>query len=194
MAIYSLPDQDVVRVSGPDARKLLNDTLTSRFDDGLKGAGRWFALLSPQGKVQVEGLVTEAEDGFWFTLPAALTADFIKRMKLYRLRAKVEIEPKPELGVFWTPDNSGTNDARLAFRDERAGSLGVRLIQPRDAAADESDTAYHAARIAAGVPASRSPTISGAPAAAPSGTPVTITGRRRAVPRCCIRLTTSWPT
>ena len=55
MAIYSLPGQDVVRVSGPDARKLLNDTLTCRFDDGLQGAGRWFALLSPQGKIQVEG-------------------------------------------------------------------------------------------------------------------------------------------
>jgi folate-binding protein YgfZ len=153
MAIHSLPDQDVVRVSGPDARKLLNDTLTSRFDDGLKGAGRWFALLSPQGKVQVEGLVTEADGAFWFTLPAELTADFVKRMKLYRLRAKVEIEPQPELGVFWSPDGEGASGARLAYRDSRADGLGVRLIRPRDAAAGESDGAYHAARIAAGVPA-----------------------------------------
>ena len=153
MAIYGLPDQDVVRISGPDARKLLNDTLTSRFDDGLKGTGRWFALLSPQGKVQVEGLVTEAGDAFWFTLPAELTADFFKRMKLYRLRAKVEIEPQPELGVFWSPEAEGSGEARLAFRDERAGGLGMRLIQPRDAAATASDAAYHTARIAAGVPA-----------------------------------------
>jgi folate-binding protein YgfZ len=154
MAIYSLPDQDVVRISGPDARKLLNDTLTSRFDDDLRGAGRWFALLSPQGKIQVEGLVTEADDGFWFTLPGELAADFVKRMKLYRLRAKVEIEPRPELGVFWTPDNGGAHDARLAFRDERAGGLGIRLIQPRDAAEPgDAGLAYHAARIAVGVPA-----------------------------------------
>jgi folate-binding protein YgfZ len=153
MAIYSLPDQDVVRISGPDARKLLNDTLTSRFDEGLKGAGRWFALLSPQGKVQVEGLVTEADGAFWFTLPAALTADFVKRMKLYRLRAKAEIEPQPELGVFWSPAGAEA-DALLAYRDARADGLGIRLIRPREASdAADSDTAYHAARIAAGVPA-----------------------------------------
>jgi tRNA-modifying protein YgfZ len=156
MAIYSLPEQDVVRVSGPDARKLLNDTLTCRFDEGLKGAGRWFALLSPQGKIQVEGLVTEAENAFWFTLPSELAADFVKRMKLYRLRAKVEIEAKPELGVFWSPDNLDAGHGRFAYRDERAGGLGTRAIRARDeppAADDESGSTYHAARIGAGVAA-----------------------------------------
>jgi folate-binding protein YgfZ len=155
MAIHSLPGQDVVRVSGPDARKLLNDTLTCRFDD-LKGIGRWFALLSPQGKIQIEGLVTEADDTFWFTVPSGLVADFVKRMKLYRLRAKVEIEPVPELAVFWSSDDPATNQALLSYRDERGG-LGMRLIQTRNEAevADEAAAglAYHTARIAAGVPA-----------------------------------------
>jgi hypothetical protein len=157
MAIYSLPGQSVVRISGPDARKLLNDTLTSRFDDGLRGAGRWFALLSPQGKIQVEGLVTEADEAFWFTLASELAADFVRRMKLYRLRAKVEIEPRPELAVFWSPVDPPTNQALLAFRDERAGGLGIRLIQTGNAAevAEEGagGAAYNAARIEAGIAA-----------------------------------------
>lgn len=154
MAIHSLPGQSVVRVTGPDARKLLNDTLTCRFDDGLKGAGRWFALLSPQGKIQIEGLVTEADGAFWFTLTSDLVADFVKRMKLYRLRAQVEIEAMPELGVFWSPGDPGAHQAVLAYRDERAGGLGTRLIQARQVADEETaQSGYHAARIAAGIPA-----------------------------------------
>ena len=156
MAKYNLYVHDVVRFSGEDARKLLNDTVTCRFDDGLKGAGRWFALLSPQGKVQVEGLVTEADGAFWFDVETRLVADFIKKMKLYRLRAKVEIKHRPELSVWWSPDGDAPQDALFAYRDERAPALGTRYVVPRrpePPQADEDDpmTAYNAARIAAGV-------------------------------------------
>jgi len=158
MARYHLHTQDVVRVSGADAHKLLNDTLTCRFDEGLVGVGRWFALLSPQGKVQVEGLVTEADGSFWFTMDAGLVADFIKRMKLYRLRAKVEIEALPSYAVFWSPDGDHPDaEGVIAYRDERGGGLGTRYLLPDggDRAAAEAGgdplAAYNAARIAVGV-------------------------------------------
>jgi folate-binding Fe-S cluster repair protein YgfZ len=82
MTILRLGEREVVRIAGPDARKLLNDTLTCRFDEALTGSGRWFALLSPQGKVQVEGLVTEAGGAFWFDIAGGLVPEFVKRMKL----------------------------------------------------------------------------------------------------------------
>jgi folate-binding protein YgfZ len=156
VAKYNLYVHDVVRFSGEDARKLLNDTLTCRFDDGLKGVGRWFALLSPQGKVQVEGLVTEAEGAFWFDIEAGLVADFVKRMKLYRLRAKVDIEHRPELTVYWSPDGDAPEGALFAYRDERAPGLGTRYVvagEHEKPVNDEDDpmAAYHAARVAAGV-------------------------------------------
>ena len=158
MARYHLNTHDVVRVSGADAHKLLNDTLTCRFDEGLVGVGRWFALLSPQGKVQVEGLVTESAGSFWFTMEKGLVADFIKRMKLYRLRAKVEIEAMPSYAVFWSPDGDRPEaDGVIAYRDERGGGLGTRYVTPQaaDQPAGETGTgsliAYNAARIAAGV-------------------------------------------
>jgi folate-binding protein YgfZ len=158
MARYHLHTQAVVRVSGADAHKLLNDTLTCRFDAGLAGVGRWFALLSPQGKVQVEGLVTEAAGSFWFTMDAGLVADFIKRMKLYRLRAKVEIEALPSYAVYWSPDGDRPEvDGVIAYRDGRGGGLGTRYLLPEatDRPAAEAGVnplaAYNAARIAAGV-------------------------------------------
>ena len=157
MANYHLFTQDVVRISGEDARKLLNDTLTCRFDEALVGAGRWFALLSPQGKLQVEGLVTEQDGAFWFTMEAGLVADFVKRMKLYRLRAKVEIEHMPGLAVWWSPDGDRPDgEGVIAYRDERAVGLGTRYIARYEdmgalpPAAGDPDP-YNAARIAAGV-------------------------------------------
>ena len=159
MAIFSLYTRDVVRVSGEGAHKLLNDTLTCRFDDTLSGTGRWFALLSPQGKVQIEGLVTYASDAWWFDLEAGLVADFVKRMKLYRLRAKAEIEHLATHAVLWSPDGEKPTSAEaIAYADERGGGLGTRFIldwagaRPTPLPELDPTEIYTAARIAAGVP------------------------------------------
>jgi folate-binding protein YgfZ len=158
MARFHLSTRDIVRVSGEDARKLLNDTLTCRFDEGLQGRGRWFALLSPQGKVQVEGLVTEADGAFWLDIEAGLVGDFLKRMKLYRLRAKVEIEHLPTLAVAWSPDGDAPiGEGIIDYGDSRGAGLGTRYIVGRESlppvaeAAEEPNAAYYAAKTDAGV-------------------------------------------
>ena len=153
MALDPIYTRGVVRVAGEDAGKLLADTLTCRFDDSLAGVGRWFALLSPQGKVQVEGLVTAAEGAFWFDLDAGSVADFVKRMKLYRLRAKVEIEALEHL-VLWSGDEQAAAEG-IGYRDERGAALGTRRIvakTPDVAPNEDALLAYHARRIAQGIP------------------------------------------
>jgi folate-binding protein YgfZ len=158
VALHHLGTRGVVRVSGEGAHKLLNDTLTCRFDETLAGAGRWFALLSAQGKVQVEGLVTFAEDAWWFDIEAGATADFVRRMKLYRLRAKVEIEHLVGHGVLWTGDAEAPRGWPIGYRDERVPGLGRRFIVDERAlsqlpvASDDPLAAFLAARVAVGVP------------------------------------------
>jgi hypothetical protein len=155
VSIFHLYDRGVVRISGPEAHKLLNDTLTCRFDEGLEDAGRWFALLSPQGKVQVEGLVTHAADAYWLDINAGLVADFLKRMKLYRLRAKVELAHETGRAVLWSPDGDAPEDAgAIAYRDSRAEGLGTRFLVSREPSTGIEPApvaAYDAARIAAGI-------------------------------------------
>jgi folate-binding protein YgfZ len=153
VALDPIYTRGVVRIAGEDASKLLGDTLTCRFDDSLSGSGRWFALLSPQGKVQVEGLVTAAEGAFWFDLDAGSVADFVKRMKLYRLRAKVDIEAVEHL-VVWSADDQATG-AGFGYRDERAAALGTRRIvakTPDFAPNEDALLVYHARRIANCIP------------------------------------------
>src|SRR5260370_7879028 len=58
-----LPDRGVVKVSGEDARGFLNGLVTTDVTRLEPGAGRFGALLTPQGKIIVDFLITEATPG-----------------------------------------------------------------------------------------------------------------------------------
>lgn len=158
MIAQNLDTRALVRFGGDDAEKLLNDTLTGRIDSQMGGEGRWFALLSPQGKVLVEGLVTYADGFFWADIEAGVAADLIKRMSMYRLRAKVTIENVgSQFTTIWSPTDGLPG---LVFKDIRAPGLGYRsIIDWADltnlgdeiTATGGGATAYDAARIGAGI-------------------------------------------
>ncbi len=150
MAIHRRPTRVPFRFSGPDAQKLLNDVLTGTFEtDPAKP--HWWALLSPQGKIQAEGLSGWVEDGFWLDVPVDVAEAFFKRMRLYKLRAKLEIaDMSGTHAVGWTSEAPETG---MAHRDPRGTALGWRVIAPktRSVAWVEDDMAWHRARIDEGV-------------------------------------------
>lgn len=160
-AVY-LADRGVLEVGGgPEAGALLQRLFTNDVVDLAPGTGRYAALLTPQGKILVDFLVTvdgAGEDArFLLDCPGALASDLAKRLVMYRLRAKVSVADRStDLGVaaFWPepPELPGTT-----FRDPRHEALGYRVIAPRAELArlprEHGADAYHARRIAAGVPA-----------------------------------------
>jgi folate-binding protein YgfZ len=152
MPIHLLSTRAVVRFTGPDATKLLNDTLTGRLEPAPEGESRWFALLSAQGKVQAEGLISFLGGAWYADIEAGTVESFVKRMSLYRLRAKVEIASLAEThAVLWSPTPIGQG---IASADIRAGGLGHRAIVEKAELGpiDRDDTPYHAARIEKGIP------------------------------------------
>jgi len=58
-----LPDRGVVKVAGEDAQNFLNGLLTTDVSRLKPGLGRFGALLTPQGKIIVDFLITEAPAG-----------------------------------------------------------------------------------------------------------------------------------
>ena len=52
-----LTDRGVIAVKGKDARRLLNGLLTTDIATVAPGTARFAALLSPQGKIAVDGFV-----------------------------------------------------------------------------------------------------------------------------------------
>jgi len=161
-----LPDRGVIKVSGEAARGFLNNIVTSDIGELAPGAARFAALLTPQGKIIVDFLVTEAaaEDGggFYLDTPKALTPTLAQKLNFYKLRAKVTIEDLSDrLGVMALWDGAGTSDYGLTYPDPRLTALGFRVILPPEVAAEAAADlgagltdadAYEAHRIALGVP------------------------------------------
>ncbi|MGV3576057.1 MAG: YgfZ/GcvT domain-containing protein [Devosia sp.] len=150
MTIHLRSDRVIFRFSGPEAHRLINDVVTGVMPTSAEEPASLWALLSPQGKILAEGLAVWAEDALWLDVHASVADDFYRRMRMYRLRAKVEIDDLRETHRM----GFATEPSHLAHKDRRGPvALGYRIIAPVEATADWSsdDTAYHTARIANGI-------------------------------------------
>lgn len=159
-----LPDRGVIKVAGEDARNFLNGLITTDVDRLKPGLGRFGALLTPQGKIIVDFLITEAPaghgGGFLIDCPKPLAEGLATKLKFYKLRAKVTVE-NLDLGVLAAWDGQPAAQPDLAFADPRNEALGTRILIPEDLKQKLSDligaelvdaAEYEAHRIALGVP------------------------------------------
>lgn len=145
-------DRAVFRFSGPDAHRLVNDVVTGVMPASAEAPASLWALLSPQGKILAEGLAGWFDDALWLDVHRSVADDFFKRMKMYRLRAKVEIDDLRE--THCVGFSSEIPPAGIVHKDRLgAVALGFRIIAPADATSgwSDSETPYHQARIAAGI-------------------------------------------
>ncbi|WP_298878525.1 folate-binding protein [uncultured Bradyrhizobium sp.] len=159
-----LPDRGVIKVAGEDARNFLNGLITTDVDRLKPGLGRFGALLTPQGKIVVDFLITEAPaghgGGFLIDCPKPLADGLATKLKFYKLRAKVTVD-NLDLGVLAAWDGQPAAQPDLAFADPRNAALGTRILIPEDLTRKLSDligaelvdaSEYEAHRIALGVP------------------------------------------
>ena len=161
-----LPDRGVVKVGGEDARDFLNGLLTTDVTQLRPGLGRFGALLTPQGKITTDFLITEAPaghgGGFLIDVPRALAQGLADKLGFYKLRAKVAVENLSDsLGVLAAWDGEPAMKPDLAFADPRHATLGWRILVPSELAQKAADligaemldsSAYDAHRIGSGVP------------------------------------------
>lgn len=161
-----LPERGVVKVAGDDARHFLNGLATTDIGKVAPGQARYGALLTPQGKIIVDFIITEAlpEDGsgFFLDCPKPLAPTLVEKLTFYRLRAKVTIEDLSDrLGVMAYWGGTGISDYGLCYADPRLAALGQRIIVPPELAAETAadlgaalvgPEVYDAHRIALGVP------------------------------------------
>lgn len=143
------PSRAAFRFSGADAQKLLFDVVTGRLL-AEPGPGVWWALLSAQGKIQAEGLSGWADGAFWLDVDAAAADAFLRKMRMYKLRAAVEIEDlRATHAVGWSFDGW---EAGIVHADPRG--FGERVVATKAEAANwlPPDHRYAGRRISAGVP------------------------------------------
>ena len=152
MPVALLPDRALVAVTGPDAAALLQGVLTCNVETLQAGEARLGALLTAQGKILFDFLVSRLPDGFRFDVQVDRAADLAKRLSLYRLRAQVAIAADPTVAVAAAWDGPAPAAAE-AVADSRHADLGARLYAAEGAfSADAAEADYHAHRIALGIP------------------------------------------
>lgn len=157
MPSTSLHDRAIILVSGPEAEHFLQNILTLDVEALQPGEVKPGALLSPQGKILFDFLISRTsansgKDAFQLECRTAISDDFHRRLLLYKLRAKVEIS-KPEQSVvtiFWGDDSSFSESDSSLLNDTRfKDGLVKRSYAPPPATGNED--AWHEFRIASGI-------------------------------------------
>jgi folate-binding protein YgfZ len=134
-----LPDRGVVKLHGDDTRQFLNNLVTAELDDLRPGIARFGALLTPQGKIVADFLITEAPaghgGGFLLDCPKQLADQLATKLGFYKLRAKVTVENLTgQLGVLAAWGGRPAMLPDLAFPDPRNDELGYRVLIPEELA------------------------------------------------------------
>jgi len=155
MPTVVLADRAFVSVSGPDAEHFLQSILTTDLTALPQGVARPGALLTPQGKILFDFLIGRAgSDGFVLECRSAIADDFMRRLMLYKLRAKVTIG-RGDAGatqVAWGDDAATSAAGVDVLRDARfPEALGVTRRPVAEAAAGDDLSAWTRLRIAHGV-------------------------------------------
>jgi folate-binding Fe-S cluster repair protein YgfZ len=98
-----LPARAPLILSGPDAVPFLQGLVSNDVTQAVGAVAVYAALLTAQGKFLFDFFVAALPEisggGLVLDAEAARLDDLIKRLKLYKLRAKVAIEPAPDLVV-----------------------------------------------------------------------------------------------
>jgi len=169
--VVHLKDRAVLRVAGPEAHGFLQNLLTCDFEAIDRTGAGYGALLTPQGKILFDFLVFPGapdEDGnaaYLFDVAADVAADLAKRLTFYKLRSKVGIADVSEGTAVLAAWGAPWDDALpgRAFADPRLPAFGLRVLAPADAVTGDTPpagfawghaSAYHARRVALGLPES----------------------------------------
>lgn len=170
-----LEERRVLAVSGPDRRSFLQGLVSNDVEKVGPDRAVYAALLTAQGKYLHDFIMVEHGEAIWLDAEAARLADLKRRLSMYRLRAKVAIEERPELSVavlfgdgalaaLGLPQEPGAARAEgdgTVIVDPRTAALGARAILPRDTIrpmlarrglAEADFAAYDRHRLALGVP------------------------------------------
>lgn len=170
-----LDDRGVLAASGPDRRSFLQGLVSNDVEQVATDRAVYAALLTAQGKYLHDFIMIEDGEAIWLDAEAARLADLKRRLSLYRLRAKVAVDERPELavaavfgdgavlalGLPGEPGAARSEAEGVVMTDPRLAALGARAILPREnmrsalvarGLAETGFAAYDRHRLALGVP------------------------------------------
>jgi folate-binding protein YgfZ len=158
MPTVLLPERMLIEVAGPEAEHFLQNIVTTDLDQLARGEAKPGALLSPQGKILFDFLISRhGVDGLRLDVDRALVDDFLRRLALYKLRAKAQIRKLDQVLVAasWQIDSASSQsdssasetDSTLADRRFPADAGIHRVYAAQAPVADATLADWTALRI-----------------------------------------------
>jgi hypothetical protein len=172
----ALPERGVIALYGADRVAFLQGLISRDLEQVTLDRAGYGALLTPQGKFLFDFMILRTGDALLLDAERARLPDLLRRLTMYRLRAKVELQDAG--GRYAVAAVLGEDVARrfeledrpgacrplaegIAFIDPRLVRLGVRVLLPpttlgptleAQGFAPLEPEAYERVRITAGVP------------------------------------------
>lgn len=135
MFITALSNRTLIKVSGDDASSFLQGIITNDMVHLNRDPIMFAALLSPQGKVQHDFFVLREKKHFLIDVATDHAEPLLKKLKLYKLRSKVDIatiNDKLRVAAAWGAGISHAiaHESAISNLDPRLHQLGLRLYYP----------------------------------------------------------------
>ncbi|WP_394890991.1 YgfZ/GcvT domain-containing protein [Mesorhizobium sp. AaZ16] len=160
MPTAQLDDRALISVSGADAEHFLQNIVTADLDALPAGEAKPGALLTPQGKILFDFLISrDGETGFILECRGDVADDFVRRLMLYRLRAKVDISVQDQalVSVRWQDASEASASDSSSSQTESTGLRDLRFPAPAQVTRHYGQStsgdvaAWHAFRISHGI-------------------------------------------
>lgn len=153
MPVHFPTGRSVLTVTGEDAEHFLQNLVTCSVTSLAEGDARACGLLTPQGKILFDFLLMRRDGGFAIDIRSDAKDDFLKRLTLYKLRAKVEISEAEEslAAISWDGDSGEAAGSRFSAKDTRFRTVAVTRHYGEPPAEETGRDAWDRLRIAHGV-------------------------------------------
>lgn len=134
-----MSERNIIEIAGDDREQFLQGITTN---DVSKLADIQFsALLSPQGKILHDFFLIKKDNAIWLDVHSSGKELLLKRLAMYKLRAKVTLRDASEIEVGYS--------TKEGLADPRHAELPKRIYGSKG---DMSSEAYHTERYALGIP------------------------------------------
>jgi len=130
-SFYTLNSRSVLEITGVDAHDFLQGLITNDITAVNADRAIYTALLTPQGKILFDFFISSPQpDIFWLECSRKHSADLVKRLTFYKLRADVTIKALSndlKVTCIW---GEGAKAALTGFgyADPRTAQAGMRMI------------------------------------------------------------------
>ena len=143
LKLSTLSERGVLSVSGPDSREFLQGLISNNINKVTPVQAIYAALLTPQGKYLFDFFIAQMGDALYLDCEKARIAELHKRLRMYKLRADVELADVSEeyaVSAIWGDDaanafglsgdlgNTKSTSDHSIYLDPRLSEAGVRVI------------------------------------------------------------------